>query len=346
MQPIEYRDIDAVSQSRLTLLASGPKYLRQAMERAEMENTYEVFNRNFDIGSYVDMALTGGDVSIFTALENPIPDATTNPGKIVKHIIQNDLLSEIPTITEKSIETLVMDVADVIGVGGKDWSHDRIKTSLESKGVDTFALVKEIAEVRSRGQVIIDSGDLTTAKNCVTAIQHDPHVGEWFYQYPGEELVFQYLITFELLGVKCKSLIDVVRVNHDTKLIQVGDLKTTELKNISSFASPHTFLRYRLDLQADFYMLGIVKDPMIADLLKSGYILDPVFYFLPVSKTSLATAVVEYQRREDRMADVLYNGNTYPGIRKLLTDYKFHVNENQWDHPADFYKTNSYFVSI
>jgi len=55
-------------------------------------------------------------------------------------------------------------------------------------------------------------------------------------------------------GVKCKSLIDLIVIDHNTKTISVNDLKTTA-ENTSDFEK--SIMKYRYDFQAAFYLEAV-----------------------------------------------------------------------------------------
>lgn len=346
MQSSVYKAINAISQSGLTLLYQGPKYFHARAKKPDEER--QIFNRNFDIGDYVDLKLTGGDVSIYTGLTKPFPNVGTNPHKVIKYIVETNgfALLPHPCPTDK-LEELVLETATTLKIGGSTWKPEKIKSSLEEAHV--FQIIKELSAAYHTNREVIGKNDLRLAQECAMAVENDPIVSQWFKQQPDEELHFQHILHWRYRDVECKGLPDVIRINHKNKLIRPGDLKTTEYKNISAFATADNFERYRLDLQADFYTIGLMEDPYIKDLLSQGYKIDNEFTFLVVSKTSLMTAQVSYIRDTslDNLEEgMLYNGKRLKGVRQLIEDYKFHTETNQWDHPAEFYKTNSYIVGF
>ena len=86
------------------------------------------------------------------------------------------------------------------------------------------------------------------------------------------DLYFQYPIYFEYQGIKCKSLLDIMVVDHKQKRIGIIDLKTTG-DNVINFYKAVTKFRY--DIQASFYRLAAGQFgktiPEISDYLFGGF---------------------------------------------------------------------------
>lgn len=334
MYPEEYRNLEGVTQSLLTELSKHPKYLKLKLDEEDVEIQKDVFNRNFDVGNYLDIRIEKGikGVSkVFHTIKYDLPSGD-KPAKIVKTIIENKLYKGRD---EEQIFQVIRDIGEEVGVGGTTWDQKRKDKVYTDNNLPQ--IIMEYASILETGKEPISTADSMLGNECFNALQIEENTSRFILSEQDDiELKFQTIVSGELHGVKCKGLIDVIRIDHKNNVIEIGDFKTTEYSTISSFARKSVLLKFRYDLQAAMYML------LATQMLKEkypAYTIEPYFTFIVVSKVSLQASTVEYV---PTLSDQLYNGVQYKGLKTLLEDYSFHKEKNLWDHPRDVYERGHY----
>lgn len=137
-----------------------------------------------------------------------------------------------------------------------------------------------------------------------------------------EQVVF-----FEYNGVKCKSMIDRLVIDHDNKVVKLIDLKTTA--SISNFK--HSFEEFSYHRQMAFYWIAIYA------FCKENNI--------DISTYSKETYIIAFQKGElveCRIFDVKeeYLNTGLQEIDVILSQIKWHEDNNQWEHTQDYYNNN------
>jgi len=306
-------------------------------QQQDPEVSKDVFSRAFDVGSYVDVRICEGVKGIaknFKVLENNLPTAD-KPLKIVKQIMTNRLYEGRDT--SEDLWKLIQQVGDEVGVGGSTWSQERKdKIYTENNLLECITELKEVAE---SSKTPVDKTEVIVGDASFNALAEDSHTSGWIEAKDGEELIHQKELYGNILKTPCKGLIDVVRVNHNNKTIMLGDYKTTELSNITDFASRKTMIQYRLDLQADMYRNLVLLN--LKNWTPSGYSLIPDFFFIVVSKKTQQVGIVKHRAGTTVIDEY---GNMLPGLLDMIKRYNFHTSTNQWDHPMEYYENGGFYT--
>jgi len=127
------------------------------------------------------------------------------------------------------------------------------------------------------------------------------------------------------LNIECKSMLDRIVIDHDKKIIQLIDLKTSF--NIYEFKE--SFDKYQYYRQMAFYWLALIwyfKNKLhlnITDYTKETYI-------IAISTTALSEIKV-FKILEQQL------NNGLSEINRLMTNLSWHFENNKWDYPKSYY---------
>lgn len=128
-----------------------------------------------------------------------------------------------------------------------------------------------------------------------------------------QELIYQKEIIFEFQGVKLKSKLDSIKIDHDNKKIFVCDLKTTWDYPVSFM---NKFYEYGYDFQATFYKIAMVQYILNERPELSNYNMEN-FYFI-VESTMHTGYPLAFNFTEQKLTE------TIDVVAKVIDDYKFY----------------------
>ena len=105
---------------------------------------------------------------------------------------------------------------------------------------------------RSMEEQLLNNTQYKVITSVVNSLRNNQFTKKYFEEYfeSSKERFTQLEIYWELKDLKCKSKLDLVFVNHDTKEIQPMDLKTT---GNSVFSFDSSSLRWRYDIKTYLY---------------------------------------------------------------------------------------------
>jgi hypothetical protein len=306
----EYRALDRVSYSGLKTLASSP---RAYLKRDQQEATPAL-----SLGSLVDCLATTPDLF-------------------------NDnyfILTSVPTASIKA-------VIDGIVEEGAFFADDPILRHCNYTGFQTrwkdetrIAKIKEEGEeyyetlMKAKGKLIISVDDYDNATRIVDSIRESEFGGLINHNREDVELFFQQPVEWEFNHISCKSLFDIVKVDHKQECVQIIDLKTTS-KSVYNF--DFAVKTYRYDLQAAFYQEALdtwMKNKNITEYQKLP------FSFLVVETFGLNPPML-WTSSPNLLHCGKYGGffrgshKPVQGFVQLLDDYAWHKETDNWDYRRD-----------
>lgn len=229
---------------------------------------------------------------------------------------------------------IIRDFGDIV----KDaFAESGFKISLEAvlkkfEGSDAKLYYKEIRSVRKQGLNVVTIEDVTNAERIVKELRNNFATkdvvnlvsdGRWevYNQFPIEG----YLVD----GMKFKSLIDKVVIDHNEKTIQIYDLKCTF--SVENFYEEY-YLYRRAYIQAFLYHKSILNSENIFDFDHSDYkVLCPAF--IVCDSINYNNPLIFKLSVDD--LDEAYEGfsgkdREYPGVRKLIQDLTWHKEMDLW----------------
>lgn len=328
---MNYYEVDALSYSSLRALSIGPAYFKSQQDQ-ESEG-----KEHFIIGSAVDCLLTEPDKfwEFYTLDFNEGCDKIPNGQmlKFIDYITMNEDCGQISGdcyqeayeyagFKQKKLETVITEYKEEYKEYN-EWLINRKKFYDENKNKtiirpEIYSLVHKIADSLRINEFTRKYFENSTGKNI--------------------EVHNQLEIYWELKGLKCKSKLDLVIVDHENKEISINDLKTTG-NSVFSFKS--SVFKWNYDYQAAFYssalywLINKSNDEYWSKfkeykILPFKFIVEstknpgmPLIY--KCSEKLLNNALTGYIR-EDRY---------YKGINELIDDYKWYVETNNWSYSKE-----------
>ena len=158
------------------------------------------------------------------------------------------------------------------------------------------------------------------------------------------EIAYQADITFELEGVECKALPDIVIIDHKKRTVQIVDLKTTSSYDQNVMSS---FIKFGYDYQAAWYTLALEAVTEQAGELY-GYTVSPSFLFVFIDTVQGCEPICVKMSELD--VDCAINGGIRygkyrKGILDIFKEYLWHTENDLWDYPMEYYKNDGVFIT-
>jgi len=209
-------------------------------------------------------------------------------------------------------------------------------------GSDAEIYYNEIRKVRSQNLIVVNSQDVNNAEKIVEELRNNKFTKEVINQCNDQRytVLDQHQIPdYVVNNHHFKSMIDKIIVDHDLQKIHIYDLKCTW--SVENFYTEY-YLYRRSYIQAFLYYqaaLSLTKDP------------DGKFYeyrvenpmFIVCDSTNYYNPLI-YQLSDKDMDDAYlgfeYRGRTYPGVKNLIADLKWALEEGVWNISRDNYESN------
>lgn len=321
----EYRDYPAVSQSELSNLDYSP-----VMYKIKKEEQSKGNNPAFVFGSAVDCLLTRPTHFWKEFVVLTEKDPSENIKSICDSVFQGVIARDEIAIDDlNNYEDQILQVANAIGYGSK-WKPETVISKIVEGGTEYFKVL-----ISSIGKDVLSSEDYQKARDSVEALKTSKYTKKYFEEKNSIQIMFQVALLFEEEGVKCKSLLDMLYIDHINRRIRVIDIKTT---GTSVYAFRSSYMKFRYYLQGAFYTQAvrqyILSDPELIDY----EILSPLF--LVVEKANINPPFIY----EMTWADVniatesgAYRDRKIKGYKELLRDLKWHEEKGLWEYPKEVY---------
>lgn len=304
----EYRGLERVSYSFLKILSEvGPVAILQPPP--------EVLGDGLTLGSIVDKKLS--DESYLVENDYIITD------------VKLDLSGDTHSV---KILKFLRNNKDVFLEEGDTELLSRIFSILEFKRnpqLDaSFWEQVKIVNLMNSGKNIVAQSEVDLAEVMVNTFLTHEYTKDFFEADFCEEIINQAVILFEHNGVKCKSLIDKIIINHDRKTIKLYDIKTGSRGFVDGF------YEYKYYYQGGFYYMGLVKFiKSIPEL--SDYTVIPEFEFIYVGRSNPNIPLIYKMNAEWLNKSISgyesLSGIKVKGIEQLLEDYSWYKENEIYD---------------
>lgn len=336
-QPIDYKNTKALSQSSLKVLEYNPRgfyrdeylwLIGKTLTKPESRPTDPM-----KLGEIVDINLTRPEdlEKEYVVINNP---PTGQMLKFVDAYFRDESLA-----TKSYTENISEDMTRLIASAAYTealFIRDSLKTVLsrfETEGAAYYTALRN-----SIGKTVVSAELMGTAMEVTEALKTDEYTGPIVGDPGGnllQDVYNQLPIYFNLGGVPLKALVDKVIVSHRNKTIQPYDIKTCGDSFWTAFGN------YRYDIQGAFYLEAIrVWRDITLNL--NDYKLMPFRFIVGYTngkgyrpelwEMSWQDEAVGRNGGSNRM------GRQVKGFLDLLRDYKWHVEHEQWDYPAEVYQ--------
>jgi hypothetical protein len=320
----------SASYSLLTSL-DNPKWVKYRIDNPDAEDDDK---RHFRIGGAIDMILTQPVEEFqkqYAVLEKSRPNG-----------MMGIFIDALPLdLTEESSEEEYM---EAYTKSGFKWSITNcIKSLWELEKYRDYYMARK----KCAGKTIISYDEYEEIMHCHDYIINNPYTSKYFINNdPNVELVFQYGFNFVWEDVPVKGFIDVIKIDHKNRSIQIGDLKTTA-KSVKAFK--RSYIQYKYYLQAALYKKAIEILWIDGHRLSENihHLGKPVYKYKLEEPVFIVTEKKPYHSNPARIfrcspKDIevgweggYLNGFKVKGFKELIEDYKWHVENDYWDLPKD-----------
>lgn len=243
----EYFSTKRASQSFLKALLNGVNFLKEDEAKLYYEE-----KGHFIIGSAVDTQITMGqkefNIDYFTSEVNKPSDTVVS---IINKIFDEfdfegvDVPPRLEDLPDQILESCAYH-----SYQPRYKSETKI-TKIVTEGGDYF---QELIE--SRGKQILSSIESNIVSNIVMSFKSHRFTAKYFKDREGIDIFYQVPIYFEMFGVECKALLDMIIVDRKNKKVYPIDLKTMG-GHVTGFPSAIKARRY--DFQASFYSSALIE---------------------------------------------------------------------------------------
>lgn len=306
----EYRKKEAINYSSLSALAVSPQ---NYIARDNIGNIPA-----FRKGSAVDCLLTTPDDFHIEFYVMSLKKAPSD--MMVKYV-------------EKLFETENYDQAYL--ESGYKLKPEKVKEKYEAEGREYYEGLKD-----ARGKTILSYEEYEQIQRAVNAVKEGKFTKQYFEKPKANmDILYQFPIYWETEGQACKSLLDIIVIDHLEKKIYPIDLKTTG-KSVLNFRS--AFMKWKYYLQASFYTAATTFWKNNDSDLGNYDIQN--FKFLVVETIGINPPMLF--RCSDRDLKIGENGgvdqygNQIKGYRNLIEDLNYHDKTGNWDFPREVYENN------
>lgn len=311
---VNYFDNPALNCSKLKLLSKHPRLL--VTEKPDEDEDSDAII----IGSLSDAYLT-------------------EPAQI-----DNYLVVDIPEVPSDNIQKLCKDysssgdfeVAYSRNPLSIKNSLDRIKDRFEKEGKVYFDFLQKSAKLISEGKKLITLEQESLAKRVSTSLLTHTFTKHHFEQLPHIEIWYQKELYWDMMGVHCKAKFDLIRIDHENKVIYPNDIKVMSQSSLNFMTS---FKRFEYYLQAAFYLRGFYET---YGLVYKDYDIQP-FNFI-VGSSKYPDTPMNWQISLDDLNLGHYggviNGVKIKGYEQLIEDYLWHTGNGLYDYPREVYQNH------
>lgn len=337
----EYRKLPAISYSQLSSLESYPGSI---INTTPMEMTDPLI-----YGSAVDCLAFDGREEFdkkFVTLSQEKPSWMLE--KVLKCFISelhatHDELMDPPISDDMSkYPTQILSAAKAEEYG-KGWKPETIVRKVLEGCAGIYKSTIENAD-----KLTLSPQQYEYVENSVTTLFSHEFTAHLMQAGEGQEIYYQLPIIWDYYDkvmektVHCRSLLDILLIDHNTKMIYPIDLKTT---GKSVFAFNKSFLEWKYYLQAAYYTdatkhLCSVQYPQYKD-----YNVD-LFKFVVISSKNprkpLAFQITQGVYDSGKFGCISKDGQDTKrrGYIELVQDFNWHVENQKFDYPREVYEKN------
>ena len=326
----EYRKYKAASYSALSKLSNE--------DYSIFTESDDTFKRGLSLGSVVDSMIFDDKFDVYKEynIVSSIPDFNSDNAinQLLSYIKDTDT-----SFVNKSLDEL-NELSKKIGLWGNIKKDDLRIVRIDT---DSFHEGLKFLELESNGKPFLLTEDLALAMKMVEVLRTNKNTKSFFLDdNPNIETVFQGKILFEINGRPAKSMLDILIIDHENKIIYPVDLKTGAEKSFYA-----NFNRYNYPLQAAFYTLAVKALIESTDDLRE-YKVAP-FQFIYISR-AMPNKPTVYDMHE-LYIELGINGWTstmgvrYKGALELFRDYYWHLDNKVFDTSREEYRRGKRRIS-
>lgn len=208
-------------------------------------------------------------------------------------------------------------------------------------GSDAEIFYEEIRRVRANNLAVVTTQDVANAEKVVEELKTNEVtkylvnlISSVKYTVMNQFQVEGYIVD----GHKFKSMLDKVIINHETKMIYIYDLKCVWA--VENFYEEY-YLYRRAYIQAYLYYHAMQHLVMTDDKYEGYTVVPP--RFIVCDSTNYYNPLIyatDYTSLNDAYEGFEHKGRKYPGVRELVKDLKWALENNVWNISRVNYEAN------
>lgn len=324
----EYRQLEAISYSKLSGVDKTP---------ASLLNHEPLDTPSITYGSAVDVLAFDGEEEFNSKF-------LINSGATATKVVEKTVSDLMKVVIEEKGELIgkiddydkrLLGIARANEYGAPNWKDETIIRKLKDEGGRELWDFEKI----KNGRKILDTLQWQNVRNSVHVLYTHDFTSKWFTANEDEELYFQLPVIWKYKGVDCKSLFDIIKIDHKNKIIYPVDLKTS-YDHVLAF--PSNFIKWKYYIQSAFYTEA-VRYLKLEHKELFDYRIDN-FRFVIISSQDPFRPLVYKTTDED-----LYAGkhggyikkwdDNVRGFDQLIDDMNWHLQNNLYDYPKYVYES-------
>jgi len=186
--------------------------------------------------------------------------------------------------------------------------------------------------LESGDKIVVTKDDLTKASKIQATLDNSSNTGPIMLLTTNERftVINQLIILFSYNNYPLKCMLDKVVIDHEKKVIQPYDLKTSF--SVEEFSD--SYYKYKYYIQAAVYWTGLYRWAEDQGYIEKGYRVEYMKFI--VCDTNLYLKPLIYTTTEEHFAEGIggfYGKNNvfYPGLNQALEELEWHKNTNIWN---------------
>lgn len=200
-------------------------------------------------------------------------------------------------------------------------------------GSDNEVYYNEMRIVSAKGLTVVTTDDVTNAEKVVEELKTNPATADIVNAVDSDrwQIFNQHQVEgYEVDGMKFKSMMDKIVVDHVRKTIQIYDLKCVWA--VENFYEEY-YLYRRAYIQAYLYHRALLNSedafPFDSKEYRVHYpqfiVCDSTNYYSPL------VYILDGDDMEDAYNGFEHKGRKYPGVKELITDLKWAIDNDKWN---------------
>tara|TARA_R100000664_G_scaffold34061_1_gene53717 strand:+ start:1206 stop:2213 length:1008 start_codon:yes stop_codon:yes gene_type:complete len=311
--------LNHISHSSLSALSVSPQYFLK-YKRRELDKD----SKAFDLGSAIHCYMFE-----FTEFNNRYVVSHSNPvGGMMGVFIESYVEAEDTMINEHMPKEMKLDGYQTL----HELCYDKagFKTALETvlkkfNSDENQAYYKFLKE--NLGKTVLSQDDMNTVMACHSSILKHEKANSLIFPGEGDRKP-EFEISWIYKEIDVKSIIDNLILDVENKKVYIVDLKTSS-KSVYNFE--RSYFSYNYYRQMAIYRLAVHSYLKKLGIDTKEY--DILSYIVVVQTTGLHECVVY----KPDLADLSIGLDQFD---ELVNRYKWHVDNNQWDFPMEYYKND------
>jgi hypothetical protein len=308
----EYRASNCLSYSILKEVHDNPEILLK--EKVEVDKEY------FTFGKLVDMMLTNPkEIENTFFVNDKVPSDQYKA--IIQYYVNNQYSTKLEDLTNEDIEILY-------SKSGSDskWLPDTKRKKLIENGSDYLVLLTE-----HKDKTIVSTEIFMEATKVSEMLRTHPWTKEYFLSEKEQlenniEILYQFKIKYGYEGCVCKSMLDIVVIDHDLKVITPIDIKTGT--DSHRFFIKHALCKYKYGYQGVLYSEGLTRFILKIEELKDYVVDDFKFIYVCRFKPTFPIILNMTDRCHSEFKDLGIDTTTYdiPPLIMVLGEVEYYMN--------------------